>query len=813
MNIFNKEALLLELNPVHKRASFLVHGQKPMATNEVKLLGLWISPFVRRVEWALKLKGVGYEWIEEDIYTKSSRLLGLNPAYKRIPVLVHNGKAIPESLLILEYIDETWKRCPFMPQDPFERAMARFWAKFGDEKIFEPGYNALMSAPGEEKEKAIEMAIEGLEKIEQELEGKQFFGGESIGFLDIALAWISHWLPVWEEVASMKIFDKEKFPNTRAWADRILSHPVIKDSLPPRDKMLRLGSGFKRKSVKKQKKSMDNEDEVKLLGMWSSPFARRVEWSLKLKGVGYEWVEEDVVHTKSSRLLELNPVYQRIPVLVHNRKAIPESLLIMEYIDETWKQCPLMPQDPFERAMARFWAKFGDEKIFEPVYNAVLSPPGEMKEKAIKMAIEGLEKIEEELRGKQFFGGENVGFLDIALACISYWVPVMEEVGSVKIFDKEKFPITRAWADRILSHPVIKENLPPRDKMEVFFQEHLKIMSSKTHGWARVEWSLKMKGVEEDVVHKSSGLLELNPIYRRIPVAMLVHNRKAIPESLLIMEYIDETWKQCPLMPQDPFERAMVRFWAKFGDEKIHDPEYNSIMSPPGEKKEKATNMAIEGLKKTEEELRGKQYFFGGENIWFLDIALAWLSHWLLVMEDVGPVKIFDKEKFPNTSAWADRILSHPVIKNNLPPKTRCLFFYRERLKIMSSKQEDINHNKSAMLLELNPAYQRVPVLVHNGKAIPESLLILEYIDDTWKQCPLMPRDPFEKTMARFWAKFGDEKIFEPAFNALMSPPGEEKGKAIKMANEGLKKIEEELKGEALHGYHTGCLYGKNLHP
>ncbi|XVF38462.1 hypothetical protein REPUB_Repub20aG0104500 [Reevesia pubescens] len=209
-----------------------------MATKqEVKLLGFWVSPFVLRVKWALNIKGVKYEYIEEDIFNKSTLLMELNPVHQKVPVLVHDGKVISESFVILEYIDETWEQNPLLPQDPYQRALARFWAKFAEEKILEGAWNALCSR-GEEKQKALQQTIEAMEKIEGELKGKQhFFGGESIGYLDIILGWISDYLPVWEEVGSMQILDPIKFPATIAWINRFRKHPVIKDSLPPIDKM------------------------------------------------------------------------------------------------------------------------------------------------------------------------------------------------------------------------------------------------------------------------------------------------------------------------------------------------------------------------------------------------------------------------------------------------------------------------------------------------------------------------------------------------------------------------------------------------
>ncbi|KAF7113743.1 hypothetical protein RHSIM_RhsimUnG0107800 [Rhododendron simsii] len=97
-----------------------------------------------------------------------------------------------------------------------------------------------MCTQGEEKETNRKQAVESLENIEQELiKGKsKFFGGESIGYVDIALGLISYWLPVWEEVGSMTIADPTRFPGTAGWTENFRSHPTVKDKLQPRDKII-----------------------------------------------------------------------------------------------------------------------------------------------------------------------------------------------------------------------------------------------------------------------------------------------------------------------------------------------------------------------------------------------------------------------------------------------------------------------------------------------------------------------------------------------------------------------------------------------
>uniref|UniRef100_A0A7N2L9F8 Glutathione S-transferase n=1 Tax=Quercus lobata TaxID=97700 RepID=A0A7N2L9F8_QUELO len=103
---------------------------------EVVLFRTWASPVCTRVEIALKLKGISYEYAEEDLTNKSELFLSLNPVHKKVPVLVHNGKSIAESLVILEYIEECWNTTPkLLPEDPYQRAKLRFWANYYDQKV------------------------------------------------------------------------------------------------------------------------------------------------------------------------------------------------------------------------------------------------------------------------------------------------------------------------------------------------------------------------------------------------------------------------------------------------------------------------------------------------------------------------------------------------------------------------------------------------------------------------------------------------------------------------------------------------------
>ncbi|KAM7278622.1 hypothetical protein ACFE04_005756 [Oxalis oulophora] len=204
---------------------------------KVKLFKTWSSPFGLRVVWALKLKDISYDPIDEDISNKSDLLFQYNPVHKKVPVLLHNGKPICESLTIVEYIDETWRQHPLLPEDTYEKAKARFFAKFSDDKLM-PSMWGIFLKEGKEQEESILTAFKNLNFLEANLEGNKFFGGNMIGYLDIALGWLANLVPVLEEISGLKIIDADRFPRLYAWKREFAEDSLIKETWPPHDKMV-----------------------------------------------------------------------------------------------------------------------------------------------------------------------------------------------------------------------------------------------------------------------------------------------------------------------------------------------------------------------------------------------------------------------------------------------------------------------------------------------------------------------------------------------------------------------------------------------
>ncbi|KAH7550309.1 hypothetical protein JRO89_XS13G0169400 [Xanthoceras sorbifolium] len=211
--------------------------------NEVKLHGMWVSTYSKRVELALRVKGIPYEYIEEDLSNKSPLLLQYNPVHKKVPVLVHNGKPLAESGIILEYIDETWNYAPLLlPEDPYQRAQIRFWANFIDHQMFE-AVAKVLTTDGEAQKTAIEEAYENMEAIEKGMEqlfpdGARKIDGQNLGLLDIMVSAVLGTQRANEQVQGVKIVDPERFPLMFSWVEQLNELPVVKGVFPPHAKVV-----------------------------------------------------------------------------------------------------------------------------------------------------------------------------------------------------------------------------------------------------------------------------------------------------------------------------------------------------------------------------------------------------------------------------------------------------------------------------------------------------------------------------------------------------------------------------------------------
>jgi glutathione S-transferase len=237
--------------------------------DDLKLLGTWASPFAIRVKFALALKGLTYEYAEEDLASKSDLLLSSNPVHKKIPVLIHNGLPVCESNVIVEYVDEVFAGPSILSADPYERAIARFWAAYVDDKVYVSlcisrlslhtasflitmmcGAQLLASwatmlfrgKTEEEKSDGKKALFAALETLEGALvkcsDGKAFFGGASVGLVDLALGSQLSWLKAAEVMAGEKFIGGDNTPLLAAWMERFSKLDVAKAALPDVDKVV-----------------------------------------------------------------------------------------------------------------------------------------------------------------------------------------------------------------------------------------------------------------------------------------------------------------------------------------------------------------------------------------------------------------------------------------------------------------------------------------------------------------------------------------------------------------------------------------------
>ena len=90
----------------------------------MKLYDAARCPYCARVRIAFAEKGFEFERVEVDLSNRPSWLVDLNPPRGRVPVL-DDGFVLPESEVIMEYVEERYPAPALLPQPFAERAEAR----------------------------------------------------------------------------------------------------------------------------------------------------------------------------------------------------------------------------------------------------------------------------------------------------------------------------------------------------------------------------------------------------------------------------------------------------------------------------------------------------------------------------------------------------------------------------------------------------------------------------------------------------------------------------------------------------------------
>src|SRR2546423_963363 len=98
------------------------------------------------------------------------------------------------------------------------------------------------------------------------------------------------------------------------------------------------------------------------------PFCARVRIVLAEKSVEYETVQIDLA-ARPAWIYEKNPL-GKVPVLEEDAFLLPESPVIMEYLDERYPEPALLPPDPADRARARLWLERFDGLLGDDYYAA-----------------------------------------------------------------------------------------------------------------------------------------------------------------------------------------------------------------------------------------------------------------------------------------------------------------------------------------------------------------------------------------------------------------------------------------------------------
>jgi glutathione S-transferase len=172
------------------------------------------------------------------------------------------------------------------------------------------------------------------------------------------------------------------------------------------------------------------------------PYCARVRIVLAEKDVEYETVEIDL-SDRPAWIYEKNPL-GKVPVLEEDSFVLPESAVIMEYLEERYPEPALLPADPAQRALVRLRIERFDNALGDAYYAFRRGEEGSAERLAHCLSF-----IDRRL------GREDRGY---DLADIAY-IPWLIRLRDLLGFDLSPFAAVLERLERLTERPAIAAEL------------------------------------------------------------------------------------------------------------------------------------------------------------------------------------------------------------------------------------------------------------------------------------------------------------------------------------------------------------------
>jgi glutathione S-transferase len=171
------------------------------------------------------------------------------------------------------------------------------------------------------------------------------------------------------------------------------------------------------------------------------PYCARVRIVLAEKDVEYEAIEIDLAD-RPAWIYEKNAT-GRVPVIEEDGWVLPESAVIMEYLEERYPEPPLLAADPGDRGLARLWI-FRHDDFTKPYYALRRGEDG-----ALPLFEEQLARLDVALAARPWLGGAEYGLADVAYVP---WVLRARDMIGVPL---DGVPAVARWLERLLERPAV----------------------------------------------------------------------------------------------------------------------------------------------------------------------------------------------------------------------------------------------------------------------------------------------------------------------------------------------------------------------